>query len=152
MRFAITAPAWARVVCLCAGIGLTLATTPAIAAEPGDQWEITVKIDMPGMPVSMPPQTTRVCLAKQARDADYVPKSQGECQVQDTHRSGKTLRYRMECRGKETVTLDGEITMGADSYHGRMQMHSKSAGDDFAMSQTFSGRKVGECANPMREG
>jgi hypothetical protein len=124
-----------------------LLATPAAAQAPGDQWELTVKMDMPGM--SMPARTVRMCMDKRAKDDAYVPHGAGDCKVVDTKRSGNTVRYRMECSGKEPLTADGEMTWAGDSYSGKMHMVSKSQGEGFEMSQTFSGRKVGECNDPV---
>ena len=119
----------------------------AHAQQKGDQWEVTVRMEMPGM--TMPAQTVRMCLDKKARDESYVPQGRGDCKVVDTHKSGNTLRYRMECSGKDALSTEGEITWSGDSYAGKMHMKGKSGSDSFDMSQTFAGRKVGECNDPM---
>jgi hypothetical protein len=125
-----------------------LVAAPALAQQKGDQWEISVKMDMQGM--SMPQQTVRMCLDKRAKEESYLPQSSGECKVQDVRRTGNTVKYRMECGGKDPMVADGEMTWAGDSYSGRMKMKSKSSGEAFEMSQVFSGRKVGECANPVK--
>jgi hypothetical protein len=122
--------------------------SPAVAQQKGDQWEISVKMEMEGM--SLPAQTVRMCLDKRAKEESYVPQSSGDCKVQGVQRSGNTVRYRMECGGKEPMVADGEMTWAGDSYSGKMKMKGKSSGDSFEMSQAFSGRKVGECANPVK--
>jgi uncharacterized protein DUF3617 len=120
---------------------------PAHAQQKGDQWEVTVKMEMPGM--SMPARTVRMCLDKRAKDDAFVPQGRGECKVTDSKRSGSTVRYHMECSGKDALAADGEMTWGTDTYSGRMRMTGKSGGDGFEMSQTFAGRKLGECSDPV---
>ena len=42
----------------------------ALAQGKDDMWEITSKMEMPGMPMAMPAQTIRQCVAKNAKDDD----------------------------------------------------------------------------------
>jgi hypothetical protein len=138
-----------RAVLLAAGcIASALVTAPVMAQQTGDQWEVTVKMEMAGMPMNMPAHTTRVCMPKHARDESFVPHDSGDCRVTDSKRSGNTVRYRMECSGKEAMVAEGEFTFAGDSYHGTMHMTGKS-GEGFDMTQSYSGRKTGECSNPM---
>ena len=141
-----------RIRTLVAVAALALVATPAAAQEKGDQWEITVKMEMPGMPMSMPPQTTRVCMPRNAREEALVPQKGNDCRMVDNRKVGNTLHYRMECPGKDAMTAEGEITYAGDSYNGKMKMTGKSGGDAFEMSQTYSGKKVGECTNPAKRG
>ena len=128
-----------------------LAFAPAaFPQQKGDQWEITVKMQMEGMPSGMPAHTVRMCLDKRARDEAYVPRSRGDCKMLDSSKAGNTLRYRMECGGGgDPMVADGEITWTSDRYDGKMHMKGKSGGDGFDMSQTFTGRKIGECSDPV---
>jgi hypothetical protein len=123
---------------------------PAHAQVKGDLWEVTVKMQMTGVPMDMPPNTTRTCMDKNAKDEAFVPQKSedGECHMADTKRTGNVWRYRMVCTSKDrdTTTVDGEVTYASDSsYTGRMKMVAKSGEQSFEMNQTFSGRKVGEC-------
>jgi len=109
-----------------------------------DLWEITSKMEMPGMPMAMPAQTQRVCVAKTGKDDDYIPKREN-CRVQDSKRAGNKISYKMVCTGKDALTIAGETTFGASSYDGRMQMSGKMDGQQVEMSQTYSGKRVGDC-------
>lgn len=129
---------------------LALACAPALAQEKGNEYEVTVKMEMKGMPMAMPPRTTKVCVAKNGKDESYVPMRSGsDCRITDSRKSGNTLSYKMECSGKDPIVGEGEVTYAADSYSGRMHMVGKGEGG-FDMTQTYSGRKIGECANPVR--
>lgn len=131
-------------------IACAIATVgPVLAASAGELWEVTVKMEMEGMPMALPPMTQRICIAPQAGDEAFVPKND-ECRVADMSRSGNTQRYRMVCTGKDPMTAEGEITRGKDSYQGRMRMTGKVDGQAMNMTHTFSGRKVGPCSNPVR--
>src|ERR1051326_1275529 len=99
-----------------------------------DVWEVTSKMEMPGMPMAMPAQVHRVCTAKNRKDEDLVPK-QGDCRMVDSKRTGNTFTYRMECSGTHASTVDGTMTFGNNGYDGKMHMAMKGSGD--AMDMTF---------------
>ncbi len=76
-------------------------STTALAQGKDDLWEITTKMEMPGMPMAMPAQTQRLCIAKSGKDDDYIPKREG-CRVQDSKRVGNKVSYKMVCTGKDS--------------------------------------------------
>lgn len=127
-----------------------LAAAPALAQDKGDQYEVTVKMEIAGMPMVMPPRTTRLCVAKNAKDEAFVPRKEGDCSVTDSRKTGSTVTYRMQCTGKDSLVGEGQITYTADGYTGRMHMTGTGGGQPFDMTQTYTGRKVGECTNPVR--
>ena len=134
-------------ICICA-VAFAL---PAHAQVKGDLWELTVKMEMAGVPMDMPARTTRTCMDKNAKDEAFVPQksSEGECKMVDNRHTGNVWRYRMECTGKdkETVVAEGEVTYAGDrsSYAGKMRLTGKSGAQAYEMTQTYTGRKVGEC-------
>jgi len=124
---------------------------PCVAAAQGkdDLWEVTSKMEMPGMPMAMPAQTSRVCVAKNGKDDDYVPRREN-CRVLESKRTGNKLAYRMACTGKDAMSVDGEMTFGSNSYEGRMKMSGKMEGQQMEMMQTYSGKRVGDCTAPAK--
>ena len=118
------------------------AALPASAQSKDDLWEVTSKMEMPGMPMAMPAQTNRVCVAKNRKDEDLIPR-QGDCRLVDSKRTGSKLTYKMECAGQEPTTVDGAITFGNNAYDGQMRMTMKRTND--AMNITFTGKRVGDC-------
>jgi len=81
----------------------------ALAQGKDDMWEITSKMEMPGMPMAMPAQTIRQCVAKNAKDDDYIPK-RDNCKVTDSKRVGNKVNYQMVCTGKDAMNVVGEVT------------------------------------------
>jgi len=129
----------------CAGVALALAfgaSTPASAQGKDDLWEVTTKMEMPGMPMAMPAQTNRVCVGKNRKDEDLIPRM-GDCRMLDSKRVGNKFSYRMECTGDHAGTIEGAISFGNNTYDGQMRMTMKGSSD--AMTTTFSGRRVGDC-------
>lgn len=126
---------------LLAAIALA-AAPPAGAQGKDDLWETSSKIEMPGMPMAMPAQVNRVCLGKNRKDEDLIPK-QDNCRVTDSKRTGNRLTYRMECTGNEPSTIVGDITFGNNAYEGQMKMTMTKTND--TMNMALSGRRVGDC-------
>ncbi len=49
-----------------AAIWVIAVLSPWAVAAPGEYWEVTVKMEMPGMPFAMPATSTKICIAKGA--------------------------------------------------------------------------------------
>ncbi|HEV2685027.1 MAG TPA: DUF3617 family protein [Actinomycetota bacterium] len=130
----------------CAGTALfcfALSTpVPGSAQGKDDLWEVTSKMEMPGMPMAMPPQISRVCSSKNRKDEDLVPK-QGDCRMLESGRTGNKFTYKMDCSGSHPSTVDGAITFGSNAYDGKMHMVMKGTND--AMDMSFTGKRVGDC-------
>ena len=131
----------ARVV-LALGVGIVAAAS-ARAAESGkdDQWEISSKMEIPGG-MSMPAQNVRICVAKNGKDEDFVPK-QNNCRMTDSKRTGNKFTYRMECGGSDPATMDGEVLFGTGAYEGKMKMTMKNSQQ--SMQMNYTGQRVGSC-------
>jgi len=119
-----------------------VASSPASAQGKDDLWEVSTKMEMPGMPMAMPAQTNRVCLGKNRKDEDFVPR-QGDCHMVESKRVGNKFTYKMECAGNDPTTIDGAITFGNNVYDGQMRMTMKKTRD--TMDMTLSGKRVGDC-------
>jgi len=130
----------------CAGAFLACcaisASLPASAQGKDDLWEVSTKMEMPGMPMAMPAQTHRMCAGKNQKEEDFVPK-QGDCRMLESKRTGNRFTYKMDCSGSHPATVDGAITFGSNAYDGQMRMVMKGTTD--AMDMKFSGRRVGDC-------
>lgn len=131
---------------VCAGIAwaFAFAASPQASAQGKDDlWEVSTKMEMPGMPMAMPAQTRRVCIGKNQKDEEFVPK-QGDCRMLESKRVGNKFTYKMDCVGNDPTTIDGAITFGTNAYDGQMRMTRKQTKD--AMDMTFTGKRVGDCA------
>ena len=119
------------------------ASMPASAQGKDDLWEVSTKMEMPGMPMAMPAQTNRVCIGKNQKDEAFVPK-QGDCRMIESKRVGNRFTYKMDCSGNYSAIVDGAITFGNNAYEGQMRMAMKTTNDTMVM--TFTGKRVGDCA------
>jgi hypothetical protein len=123
------------------------AASPVAAQGKDDLWEVSSKMEMPGMPMAMPAQVNRVCVGKNRRDEDLIPR-QENCRVVDSKRVGNRLTYRMECTGNEPSTIVGDLTFGNNAYDGQMRMTMTKTNDTVNMA--LSGKRVGDCTAPAR--
>jgi hypothetical protein len=118
------------------------ASLPALAQGKDDLWEVSTKMEMPGMPMAMPGQTNRVCVGKNRKDEELVP-MQGDCRMVESKRVGDKFIYKMDCAGNNPSTVEGAITFGNNAYDGKMRMTMKQTRD--TMDMTFAGKRVGDC-------
>jgi hypothetical protein len=106
-------------------------------------WEITMRMEVPGMPVQMSPQTYTQCLTQ--KEAVPQPR-QGEpgqgCTIVNKDIKGDTVSWRVECKTNEgTAVSDGRITYKGDTFEGVIQMTQ----GDMKATQQLSGRWIGKC-------
>ncbi len=126
----------------------------AHAATPNMQdglWEITMKMEMPGMPAGMKPQVMQQCITrKDLEDPKKTAPSGGDprdnrCQMTDYKMQGNTASWNMECKGEGAMTGSGTATYNGTSYTGTNRMTMKRGGQVQTMNMQYSGRRLGEC-------
>jgi hypothetical protein len=118
-------------------------------AEPNMQegmWEITMKTEMPGMPMAMPPMKFTQCLTKK----DLVPQKKGkneDCKMISTKVDGNVVTWVAQCRMKDgTVDSTGKITYKGNGFDGVIKavMDTKDTGK-MEVTQYMSGQRIGDC-------
>ena len=104
-------------------------------------WYITVKMDVPGMPVQIPPKTYTQCLTQ--KEAVPKPKeANNNCEIVKQDVKGETVSWKVECKTKEgTAVSDGTITYKGDTMEGVITMKQ----GDMKATQRLSGRWIGKC-------
>ncbi len=129
-----------------AALAILATAAPSNAAEhpqkPG-KWQVKVEMEMPGMPVKLPPVTTEICLTAEdlANPEKALPKdAKSSCKISNYKVNGKTVTWTMDCP-KEQMKGTGEITYTENSYTGTMQM---TVGEQ-EMSSKYSGKWLGDC-------
>jgi Protein of unknown function (DUF3617) len=129
-----------------AGSFLLLVLAPARAADPpGVLWETTSQMVMEGMPMSMPPNTVKVCTAKEWTRPP--PGRDNTCVNTNFQRVGNKATWTMQCGGDMPMTGTGEMTFeGSDSYTGVI----KATAEGMNMTIKLSGKKVGTCDKPIQ--
>ena len=120
-----------------------LADSPGARAQvPGDLWQITTQMSMPGMPMNMPPQSSQVCAAREWKTPPGV--SRDGCTNSDFKMTGDTATWNVVCTGQQSMTGRGEVTRTADGFKGAI----KFMGDGFAMNIDLEGKRTGDCSDP----
>jgi hypothetical protein len=117
-----------------------LADSPgAWAQAPGDLWQVTTKMSMPGMPMNMPAQTSQSC---SAREWNAPPGGTREgCTNSEFVMKDGVARWNVVCTGQQSMTGHGEVTRTSDGFKGAI----KFMGDGFAMTIDLEGKRVGDC-------
>ena len=107
------------------------------------KWEITTRVEIPGMPTNMPPTKTTQCLTKK----DLVPENSQpgqECRFPETKVTGNKVTYSMECKGQGgEMKGAGEITYSGDTFKGTMKMQMPHA--NMEMVSHMEGKRIGGC-------
>lgn len=123
-----------------------MAIVPAQAADhpqkPG-KWQMKFQMEMPGMPVKIPPITKDICITEEdlkdpQKSVPNDPKS--KCTVSDYKVEGQTVSWTMECP-EQNMKGTGSVTYTADSYSGQMKM---TMGEQ-EMTTKYSGKYLGAC-------
>ncbi len=104
-------------------------------------WEITMTMEMPGMPMKMPPQTYTHCLTKK----DMVPQKEEpnqECKMIKHDIKGDTVTWVIECKTTEgTAVSNGRVTYKGNTFNGTVKV--KHAGME--VTQNLKGKWIGQC-------
>ena len=112
--------------------------------KPGN-WEVSMQMEIPGMPFKMPPIKTQVCVTEEDLNdpASAVPKDKNnkDCKVSDYKVDGNTVTWKMVCTGKTKGEGEGEITFSEDAYEGTMRFKM----EDTEMTTKYKGKYLGAC-------
>ncbi len=126
---------------------------PAHAQSPNMKeglWEITTKMDMPGMPGSGQANSMRRCVTKKEVQ-DYASTPPGAdtrdkaCKMTDYKLQGNTATWKMACSGDMAMTGSGTITYSGTSYSGSQTMTMTHGGQTQNMTVHFTGKHLGDC-------
>ena len=129
---------------------LALASSPVAADATTMQdglWEITSKVDVSGLPESPPAHTVQQCLTQK----DFEGKMQQpenqiiKCAVKDYRVEGNKASWSIDCSGDSPSTGSGSLTYSSTSFAGVSKMKLGKQGEEIEMTQTFSGKRIGEC-------
>ena len=107
------------------------------------KWEITTTMEMPGMPMNMPPMKHTQCITKK----DLVPKSSQpgqECTVIHNTVTGNTVTWTMQCSGQGgEMKGTGNITYSGNSFKGTTKMTMPQ--QNMQMASHVTGQRLGPC-------
>ncbi len=103
-------------------------------------WEMTMQIEMKGMPFKMPPVQYTVCLTRSSMNPQKDDKE--DCTLISSKVQGSTYSWVMECRSeKGLIKSNGTITYNGSVLDGIIN----SEVDGMTMKQMLTGRRTGAC-------
>lgn len=118
---------------------------------PGEYWEVTSTMEMPGMPMAIPPTTSKVCISRSdEKDPGKLMRGRhsNDCQLTNIKTSGNKTTWKIKCNSDEISGGSGEMTRSANSYEGVMHL----SGQNGEMTQTYHGKRVGgSCDTEVHE-
>ena len=113
------------------------------------KWEVTTRMEMPGMSISMPEVTSTQCLTKK----DFVPQGsqQGqECKITKTKVDGNTVTWTVKCSGQGVeMTGTGRMKYSGSSFKGTIKMTMVQS--NTKMISHIKGHRIGDCEQPLRQ-
>ena len=112
------------------------------------KWEISMSMNMPGMPFAIPAVTHTQCITKEDIKNNKTVPSAGkddECEVKNYKLRGNTVTWETVC--KDGSKGSGEITYKGDSYTGKMNMETidKKSGKKTKIDYKIKGQRKGDC-------
>ena len=130
-----------------AALALSLtALAQQLPMRPGN-WEVAMKMSMPGMKMEMPPMTTTYCLTPEmAKDPQSAfpkgPNANADCKVSDYKLSAGTATYTMTCTKPTPMTAVAEMKYsGTDAYVGTMTVDQGGQ----KMTISYDAKRLGDC-------
>jgi len=125
------------ILCL---FGLTSLST-AVDFKPG-MWEHTVKMEIPGMPFTPPPSTTKSCMTKDKTVPGSANRGKQKCSDPETSIKGNTVSWKLTCNGDGGKSVsEGSITYSGKTYKGEATVTTQGK----KMISKMSGRYLGPC-------
>lgn len=125
---------------------MTLIAIPswALDFEPG-KYEITAKIDMPGMPVPIPPQTIVQCMTDQDPIPNATPENQ-DCKIIDLKQTKTTVSWEMECiQQGQKMTSTGNMTYNGVTFEGTIKAKIGANAGNMIMTTIVTGKRISDC-------
>jgi hypothetical protein len=116
----------------------------ALDFQPG-KWQVTSKVEMPGMPAPMPPVTVNQCMTEQEPVPTKSARGQA-CEILEMNTEGNTVSWKMKCSepGGESEG-SGRITYHGDSFEGSILTKVGGPGSDMVVTTRVSGKRLGDC-------
>jgi len=131
-------------ICTLSVLCILLAALPALGVDiKSGKYEITATVEMPEIPVKMPPQITTQCLNEQTPVPDAG--TQG-CKITEMKTIGNTATYTMECNQQGMkIKSTGELTYYEDSFEGITQTSMGPTAGNLTVTTVIKGKRIGKC-------
>lgn len=109
-------------------------------------WNITTTMEIPGLPIAMPPTTMQECINDTANMLEQFKNpqqnDQDDCSIKNQHISGNTVTYDVVCNTPQGKSVNhASFTYTGDNMHGTMKVNTHGQ----TMTIKYSGHRVGPC-------
>ncbi len=105
-------------------------------------WELTSTMEMPGMPMKMPPTKVKHCYTKEdVKDQKKSISTDKNCTVTDLKQSGNKVTWKMKCTGQNAGVFSGETVYKTDAYDSTMKMQTEGQ----TMNMKIKAKRLGNC-------
>ncbi len=130
-------------------LALLCFATMLFAASPNMQegkWELTMAMQVEGVPFPMPPIKYTQCFTKEdVKDGNKTlptgsDKKKDNCKVEDVKASSNSTTWKMVC--KDGTTGSGQITYKGSSYTSTMTLVAKDGGKTV---NNIKAKRLGDC-------
>ena len=127
-------------------LSLPPAAHAASTLTPG-LYEYTMKMNMPGAPMNMPPQTSRRCLnpkdVESNKAFEMPPEPNSDCQVKDMAMTSGNFSYKVACTKPQKLTgnVKGSVTATSMTMDMTMTVPEMPG----PIQQTVTARRIGDC-------
>lgn len=139
-------------------IGCGLALLWVTQAKAGDDvalmqtgsYEVQISLELPHVEDTGAKKTSMICVTgpenKDNRGLLVLSENNplGHCPASNFHQEGDTLTFDIACPGGNAAIASAKYVLGARSFQGRISM--KMGGKNMTMTETQTGRRVGDCA------
>jgi len=106
------------------------------------QWEMVSSMEMPGMPMAMPPTKIKHCFTKEdVKDPKKTITTDKNCKVTDLKQSGNKVTWNMKCTGEHSGEFSGETVFKKDAYTSNMKMQT----EGMTMKMQVKAKRLGDC-------
>ncbi|MDH5445743.1 MAG: DUF3617 domain-containing protein [Gammaproteobacteria bacterium] len=131
---------------ICIFIGFGLFTNTALAKIKYGMWEITVKVQMDGMPVDTPQEKIQKCITRKNLTPGDNNDKEG-CDMDKVNRKGDTVSWTVNCaRDKHTMKGTGVVVYSDNTMTGHAQFQAGGKGlATMKMKLQYKGKRLGKC-------
>lgn len=111
----------------------------------GGEYKITSTVEMPGVPMQIPPTTVTQCLTEQ----DPVPNQSTagqKCNIIDMKTEGKTVTWEMECAQQgQKMHSTGKMVYYGDRFEGTLKTKMGPQSGNMTITTVVKGKRIGAC-------
>jgi len=109
------------------------------------KYKITSTVEMPGMPMQIPPVTVTQCITNQDPLPNQSTAGQ-QCNITDMKTEGKTVSWKMECSQQgQKMQSTGKMVYYGDHFEGTTNTMMGPQSGNMTITTVINGKRIGAC-------